>query len=239
MKRMIPLSLIVASAALLGCQPQANAMPNESVAPATISVNGSAAVEAVPDRVQVRLNVERTGKDIPALKEEVDAITAELLSYLASEGIAKEDIQSYAVRINPKYRYDDGEQILLGYQVSRRVVVDFDEADQHSAFLEFALDNGVQRVEEPQYSISNADGLYEQALAQAVANARSKADKLAAAAGVTITGVRQVNENSHQAPVARYRMMAANEMGSADVSLPGQQSVNAQVHVVFEISAKD
>lgn len=219
---------------LTACQPVTTA---PATSQHTLSVSGSASVNAVPDRVQLTLNIERTGMAIPALKNEVDTITASLLNDLKARGIQEQNIQSHALRVYPQHRYDNGEQKLIGYQVNRRLVVDFVQAEQHSAFLEFALNNGVQRVDEPVYSISNADELYQQALTEAIRNARHKAEQMAAAAGVRLQGVHSLQENSRQAPMVRYRVA---ESAMADsVSLPGQQSIEASVAVVFSLTGQN
>ena len=227
---MLSLSALV----LLGCQPQS--IPTQQSSQ-TLSVSGSASVQAVPDRVQLTLNVERTGMDIPDLKDQVDGITQTLLSRLQELGIEARNIQSHALRVYPQHRYNEGEQKLIGYQVNRRMVVDFGTTDKHSDFLEFALNNGVQRIDEPVYSISNADALYQQALTEAISAARDKAEQMASAAGVTISGVQSLQESSQQAPVVRYRVAQADMAES--VSLPGQQSVEARVAVVFTLAGQD
>lgn len=233
MQRLLIILLFSSTLALAGCQPQTAATAPSS----TLAVSGSAAVEAVPDRLQLNLSVERMGQDIPKLKAEVDGITATLIDYLREQGLSDDHIQSFAVRIHPQYRYDEGQQQLTGYQVARRMTIDFLDPEQHSPFLEYALQNGVQRVEEPQYTLSNADALYQQALTEALQLARQKAEKLADAAGVSIIGVKDIRESSNQAPVVRYRVAQA-EM-SADVSLPGQQSVEARVEVIYRLSGQN
>ncbi|MGQ4275520.1 SIMPL domain-containing protein [Pseudidiomarina sp. E22-M8] len=236
MQRLLVILLFSSTLALIGCQPQIQSTL-ATTATSTLAVSGGASVEAVPDRLQLGLAVERMGQDIPKLKTEVDAITANLLDYLTKQGINHDHIQSFAIRIYPQYRYDDGQQQLTGYQVSRRMTINFLNPEQHSPFLEYALNNGVQRVDEPQLTISNVDALYQQALIEALQLARQKAEKLAAAAGVSIVGVADIRESSNQAPVVRYRMAQA-EM-SADVSLPGQQSVEARVDVVYRLNSED
>lgn len=229
-------SVFIALAAfiLMGCQPPA---PQQQAAEKTLSVSASASVQAVPDQVQLTVNVERTGMDIPALKAEVDGITAKLIERLREQNVAETAIQSHALRVYPQHRYDEGEQKLVGYQVNRRMVVDFASIEQHAEFLEFALNNGVQRVDEPVFSVSNADELYQQALTEAIALARAKAERMANAAGVAIKGVQSLQESSQQAPVVRYRVAQAAMADS--VSLPGQQSIEARIAVVFNLVGQD
>lgn len=233
MRYLSSVSIALAAFVLMGCQPPTS---SQSLPERTLSVSASASVEAVPDRVQLTLNVERTGMDIPALKTEVDTITANLIQQLKTQNVPETAIQSYALRVYPQHRYDDGEQKLIGYQVARRIVVDFATIDQHAEFLEFALNNGVQRVDEPVFSVSNTEALYQQALTEAITLARAKAERMASAAGVSLGKVYSLQESSHQAPVVRYRVAQA-EMADA-VSLPGQQSIEAQVAVVYTLTGQ-
>ncbi|RUO60555.1 SIMPL domain-containing protein [Pseudidiomarina insulisalsae] len=232
MRRLIPFFMIAASLSLVACQPA------PEVTPSTLTVAGSATVEATPDEVQLTLNIERSGMDIPALKAHVDDITANLLNYLRQQGVAERHIQSYAIRLFPQYRYTEGEQKLTGYQVNRRMVVDFTEPQLHTDFLEYALRNGVQRINEPSYRISDAEELYRQTVAQAIMNARAKAEHMATAAGTQIIGIREIRESMQQAPVMRYRMAEMSDSGS-NVSLPGQQTVEAQVEVIFLLARQN
>ncbi|WP_417689853.1 SIMPL domain-containing protein [Pseudidiomarina sp.] len=223
--------LALGALTLIGCQP---VTPNQSTHDDTLSVSTSASVQAVPDRVQLTVNVERTGMDIPAFKAEVDSITAGLIQQLKKQNVAETAIQSHALRVYPQHRYDEGEQKLVGYQVNRRLVVDFGSIDQHAEFLEFALNNGVQRVDEPVFSVSNAEELYQQALTEAIRLARSKAERMANAAGVSLQGVQSIQESSQQAPMVRYRV--AQAAMSDSVSLPGQQSIEARVAIVYTLT---
>ena len=75
----------------------------------------------------------------------------------------------------------------------------------------------------------------------AVADARAKADQLAADAGVAIVGVRSITEGSYNAPQPIYfeRAVAGAEMAmdtaAAPPVLPGQTEVSVTVAVQFEI----
>ena len=232
MQRILPLFALVTALGVSGCQPVTSTADTSS----TLNVNATAEVNAVPDRVQVQLSVQRIGMDIPSLKAEVDGISAELIEYLRSKKIDERAIQSFAISIYPRYNYDNGEQKLAGYQVSRNMIVDFAVAEQHGEFIEYALNNGVHNVNEPRFTVSNNNELYQQALTQAVRNARVKAEELAAAAGMRVQSVQSIHENSQpQRPEVRYRVAAAADSGS--VSLPGEQQLQAQVNVTFTLAA--
>jgi uncharacterized protein len=84
------------------------------------------------------------------------------------------------------------------------------------------------------FGIKDASQLRLQALAEAVKNARPKADAIAGAMGVQVNGVQSVTETSGYAvPMAESAKMAmADGRGSSPV-MPGELTISAQVSVVY------
>jgi uncharacterized protein YggE len=79
-----------------------------------------------------------------------------------------------------------------------------------------------------------------EARAAAVADARSKADQLAAAADVTIIGVLTMSESGAQAPQPIFMERAAFDTMAAGAAetpvMPGQVELSINVFVQYEIS---
>ena len=83
------------------------------------------------------------------------------------------------------------------------------------------------------FSIQNNAPLLEKARAQAVADARARAETYAKAAGVTLGPILAISEGSGEAvPRPMYRMAA---MAAETRIAPGEQSITADVSVVWEI----
>ena len=89
-------------------------------------------------------------------------------------------------------------------------------------------------ISQAQFLVSEPDLLYNDVLQQAVKNARAKAELLAAAAGVKIVAVAQIQEMS-QAPKA-LALASARFRQADQVSLPGTQTIRAQVSLTYTIA---
>jgi uncharacterized protein YggE len=100
--------------------------------------------------------------------------------------------------------------------------------------VDAAVAAGANSVYGPSLDRSDADELANQALADAVADARQKAEALAKAADGSLGRVISVTEGGASAPPIPY---AARESALAtDVPIePGTQEIQASVTVVFEL----
>jgi hypothetical protein len=72
-------------------------------------------------------------------------------------------------------------------------------------------------------------------IADSIDNARSRADKAAAAVDMKITGVKSINLNDVYFPVF-YKDFAAEAAGASTPILPGQQEISQTVQVTFLMS---
>jgi uncharacterized protein YggE len=86
------------------------------------------------------------------------------------------------------------------------------------------------------FGIADDDELSKQALKNAVQDARGKADAMAAALGVTITGVHSISEGSLSMPVAMQESFRADLAAAPAAGTPvepGELKITAQVRVVY------
>ncbi|EKE84299.1 SIMPL domain-containing protein [Idiomarina xiamenensis] len=218
---------------LSACQVQAqnsNAMNNTP----SVTVSGQATHYAVPDQMSLTLWVEERGQKLSSLKTQVDQASEKVLRDLLERDIDKKDIQSYQLQVYPQYeRNDNGETQQKGFVVQRQIRVTLRDTSHYDKIVDMALAQGVTRVANMQYEISNADAIYQQALTDAYAQAQQKAKLIAERAGLSLGHAINIREQS----MPRYgvMMMAAERVSKSDVSLPGQQSVEAQIEVTFTL----
>ncbi|MDV6317073.1 SIMPL domain-containing protein [Idiomarina sp. HP20-50] len=203
----------------------------------TLSISGSGSVSAVPDQMSLTFWIEERGNKLSSQKTLVDETTRRLIDDLNSEGVEDKDIRSYQLQIYPRYEQnDDGKTEQNGFVVQREVQVTLIEPDHYDAIIDMALARGVTRVGDIRFEISNQQSLYQQALINAYQQAKTKAEHLAATADLELANTLRIVEQSMSRPV----MMQMAEMSSRSdkVSLPGQQTIEARVEVVFAIQNK-
>ena len=112
--------------------------------------------------------------------------------------------------------------------------------DQAGTLISSSVEAGINSISQVTYLSSKYDETYQQALKNAIASAKVKAEAIAEAGGCTLGPVVHVEEyNDNQiARYSTYKNAATEDMaaGAASMSVePGQLSVEARVTVEFEI----
>ena len=160
--------------------------------PRTITVRGTGSVTASPDRVEINLNVEAKDRDYAAALETESARSDALLAAVREAGLPDYALTTGQFNVRADYEsvHDDAgnwRSEFAGYVVTRslRLVFPF-SMDTLSA----VLGNIGASEASPQLSIaftlSDPEAVKKQALADAVRDAREKAEILASASGASL-----------------------------------------------------
>ncbi len=237
-KFLVAVLVITLALSLAGCAGGAAAPAETTVRlhqegePETITVVGKSGMEATPDVAKVSLGVSSRA-----------AINATLAA-LAEMGIEEKDIQT--TNMNMWNNYDSNGN-LTGYRMSTDLTVYVRDITKAGDVVDAAIAAGANELNGVSYLLSNEDEMYNTALADAIALARTKAEVLAEAAGKTVGQVKKVDETSRAvATVRNYDEAAANpdvgsgsKMESVRTTIrPGSSTVSAEVQVVFEMLPK-
>ena len=217
---------VVALAGAVGLPDLAGA---QDAAPAddTVTVSGVGIVKAVPDEAQMSFGVEtRRPTAQAAVAANADAMR-KVINALRQAGAR--EIATQWVSVYPFTRQDG---TIEGYSASNSVsaVSDVDDAP---GLIDAAAEAGANQISGPGLSSSNAEALYRQALAKAVADARLRADVLAKAAGRSLGEITTIVEGGAQ-PTPLYREAALGGDASTPI-VPGQQETSASISVTFSL----
>ncbi|HJS49251.1 MAG TPA: SIMPL domain-containing protein [Gaiellaceae bacterium] len=218
---------VVALAGAVGLPDLAGA---RDAAPAedSITVSGVGSVDAVPNEAQMSFGVE-TRRDTAkaAVSANADAMR-KVLNALRQAGGRELATQWVTV-----YPFTDETGAVTGYSASNSVSAVSDVADA-PALIDAATEAGANNVSGPGLSSSNADALYRQALAKAVAEARLNAEALAKAAGRSLGEITAIVEGGSVGPEPLYRAEAQAADASTPI-VPGEQETSATISVTFSL----
>ena len=217
---------VVALAGAVGLPDLAGA---QDAAPAddTLTVSGVGIVKAVPDETQVSFGVEtRRPTAQAAVAANADAMR-KVINALRQAGAR--EIATQWVSVYPFTRQDG---TIEGYSASNSVSA-LSDVDDAPGLIDAAAEAGANQVSGPGLSSSNAEALYRQALAKAVADARLRADVLAKAAGRSLGEITTIVEGGAQ-PTPLYREAALGGDASTPI-VPGQQETSASISVTFSL----
>lgn len=221
--------LLLVSTTLIGCQPVVKSDQQH-----TIHVTGHAVTAVAPNQAHITFNIEQEEADLSELKQHIDQTTTAILSALRDHHVADDDITSYNIQAGPRYDYVDGTRVQRGFSASRSIKVYLADLSHYDGIINDAFKAGATHLNQVQFSVREAEDIYQQLLAQAVQHAQQKASKIAAASQRQLGPVVEVHEASY-APPTRQEVMLRMASDSVNVSLPGKNDMQAQVSVTFAI----
>ncbi len=205
---------------------------------AEITAQGTAEIAAEPDMFTIVSNVSITEGTVARAQEAVATVIDSATTKLIELGALEEDIVTENFSYYPEYDYSGDSQKLVGYRVNHSLHVTCRDLGMLDSVMGVLTDCGITETWNVSFDISTRSELYRQALALAIGAAKEKAGTMAQAAGLAITGVKDIEEHS-SGDVARYSnaaedavMMMAAASGSSIRS--GDVGVRASVTVVFE-----
>ena len=203
---------------------------------AKITAQGTAQVLADPDMVTVTANASVTAGTVGSAQEEMNRIVASATAKLLELGVKDEDIVTTDYSYFPRYNYDTN--TLTGYDANHTLSITCRDVEMLDSVIGVLSDNGFSQVYSVTYDVSTRSELYRQALELAIACAREKAERMASAGGVKLTGLESITEQGGYGDA--YILNGAADMGvmkteSAATGIrSGNVSVGASVTVVYE-----
>jgi uncharacterized protein YggE len=174
----------------------------ESVRP-SVSVIGEANMSVSPDQVVFTFEVVTSNKDVTVAKRDNDTTTARTLKAANSFNISPDDIQTDSLSISPRYTGDKdprGTHILLGYEVTKRILVTLKDIIKIDDFLAKMIEAGVNRVVDISIENSELRKYEENVRAMAVRNAHAKATSYAKQLGQTVGKAYVIREENADSP---------------------------------------
>lgn len=212
---------------------------------ATIVVGGTGSVEAEPDAATVRLSVVATGESPDVVRTRLSRNTTAVREALLAYGLDEEQITSRHFRIEENHRARrEGGEDEPPYVGTHALVVDLDDVDAVGEVIDVAVENASVQVEGVEFGLSDERQaqLRNQALTEAVEDARSEAELVAAAEELRVVAVERITTDRVQfdrprATVVREAAATATPGGDASTRVQGGEvTVTASVQVVYNAS---
>ncbi|HEY7507860.1 MAG TPA: SIMPL domain-containing protein [Nitrososphaera sp.] len=217
---------------------------------AEVSTSGTATTKVNPDKVSVTIGVETRGETAQEAAEANAELMNKVIAALKSLGIADDQISTSWYSVNPVYEWRSPPCIeiypqppecapkseITGYSASNSLTVTLDADEDVGKVIDEAVAAGATNVNGAYFFVSaeRQEEVRSSLIEEAIANARGRADKAAAAVEMQVTGVKSISLNDVSFPVF-YKDFAVAEGASTPV-LPGQQEVSMTVQATFVMS---
>jgi len=225
------------------------AFAQELVPVRSVTVSGLAKRKVVPDEAHVIVTIGATDLKLQQAKAIHDTKLRKILDIVKKNGIPEKHVSTQSSSMMPIYEYDGSRRIFRGYRMATTVDIKLEKADKLGTMADQLLGSGLEDKYQDEYgellstnyTVSDPDRIRDEMLAEAIGNARKKAENIAQAAGAEIARVYQINETD--TPVFQPRpmmMLAKKSMPTAgpesDIAPPaGEEEMQATVTVVFEL----
>ena len=153
-----------------------------------LTVTGQGETGGVPDEAVLTAGVVTTAKTAGAALADNSRAMNRVFATLKQAGIAEKDIQTSEFSVQPQYTDASGNAParLTGYQVTDTVTVIVSDLANLGATLDALVSSGANSVGDIAFTIKDPAPLATEARARAVADATSRAQALAKAAGITL-----------------------------------------------------
>ncbi len=209
----------------------------------TIVVSGTGETTTLPDKATIQVSVETDGSTSAKALDSNAADMQKVLDRLKAEGVADDKIETASVIVYPNRYYDPttGRDKTSGYIAQNTVTVTFDDLNTIGDVFAAVTEAGADSVYGPNWQLADDNPAVATALSRALANARFKAEAIAAAQGVDLGDAIIISESSASQVYPLYSVRA--EAGAAmDGSVappqisPENMQVTASVTVTYRMN---
>ncbi len=210
----------------------------DTPAGSTITVSGTGRVAVEPDVADLRMGVSIARPTVDTARADAAAAMTAILAAIRAAGVVDRDIRTTLVSVQPRYDYRDGKPpVLTGYELSNVVEVTIRDLAGLGNVIDGSLTAGATSMDGLSFRVDEPADAERAARLAAMAQARSRADVLAEAAGVAITGVSEVVEGGGGSP--GYPQAKAARMMMSDAATPvegGTTEISVSVTVTYQIA---
>ncbi len=215
-------------------------LPGLAEAPQTpmITVTGTGTVEAAPDIATLSIGVTTQGETAAEALSANTAALAGVMARLSGAGIEARDMQTSNLSLNPNWTGYDSASVagptISGYVAANILTIRVRQLDGLGAVLDAAVSDGANTLNGLTFGLADPEPALNAARQEAVADARARAELLAAAAGVKLGRVISISEGAAASdPVPMFR---ADALAAPVPVAGGEVGLSASITIFYEIA---
>ena len=204
-----------------------------------LNLSATGEVKVAPDMATINFGLVTEATTAREAMAQNAAQMTQVAAALRRAGLAERDIQTSGLNLQAQYDYQENQPPKLrGYQATNRVTVNIQDLTKVGTTADAVVAAGVNQIDGISFGLKDAKAAEDEARRQAVTALQSKARLYAEALGVTLGGIRSLNEGGgYQPPQPMPMMFARSAMAGAD-STPvsaGELSVKIDITGVYDI----
>ncbi len=208
----------------------------ENLQRSLVTVSGEGVVKVQPDEVLIKSRIEHEGSSAASVKSQNDKVVNDVIKYLRSQGIKKEDIQTDYVNLNKRYDYNEK---TYSYVANQAISITLHELNEYEKIMRGLLENGLNRIDGIEFRSSEMEKYEKLAREKAVLDAQETAKQLTQPLGQEIGKAVSISEMEYNSVQPVYRMSEAMDIGASKEQqhniAPGELEIKIKVNVAFEL----
>lgn len=230
--------LLVGGSFIEGVLPAAEADAQQS----QITVNGNGVVSVAPDQAKISLGILTIAPNAQKAQQENAATANKIINSLVKAGIPHDQIETQDYSVWPEYRYPQPKENkppeIAAYRVNNTILITINDLTRVGNTIDTAVTAGANQIQSIQFLKKDITAAQQEALQKACQEARLKAETIARALGVEVSGIVAVQEDGStiSPPIYRYGTEMADAALAPTPITPGELQVNANVVIVFSIN---
>lgn len=204
-----------------------------------VSVSGIGETKVEADMARVHLSAQAQEQTSAEAKDLVDQRVNQVIQILQEVGLQEEDLTAGQISISPRYNYRNNTQEFVGYFASRSIQVEIPDLDLLNTFLDAALEQKIDGINQIEYRTSKEEEAMALARELAIQDSKDKASFLAEAYGVELGPVISISYQSSNSTPVLYQEAGVSLMrataDSAGQYIPDQLSFSDHISVTFQL----
>ena len=205
----------------------------------TFSVSGEGKVTMLPDIAVISVGVTAQANTVTKVQQDLNTKINAMSAAIKKLGIDEKDIKTTYYNISPTYDYSASSQRITGYQANSNLTIKVRKIDTVNGVIDAATAAGANEVSGVHFDVDDKTKAENQAREAAVADAKSKAEAAAKAAGFKLGRVINYSEGGGSSP----RPMMFDEAKSLPIAgggeptqvEPGSSELSVSVTLSYEI----
>ncbi|MBQ6342165.1 MAG: SIMPL domain-containing protein [Anaerolineaceae bacterium] len=215
-------------------------MTSAATAETKITVNGSGEIRVSADTAVISLGVSARDKDVLKAQQKVNGAITNIRKALIEKGVKEENLNTEYINIYAMYDYQNDREQLAAYDASSTLAIKVTDIENVGAYIDAAFASGANTLNGINFSASDTKEAKNEAMKEAVADAKMKAEVLAQASGLKITGIELISESGVYSYENNIGNVYAKELDTAEaasgagtVVQAAKLIVNATVSITF------
>lgn len=202
-----------------------------------INVSGSGKVYVVPDVAYINIGVHTEADTVTEALSKNNEQAQAIADALKGMGVDAKDIQTTAFNVYPQQEYGmDGTIVRRYFSVDNTLYVKVRDLQNLGKLLDTVVRSGANTINGISFDVLDRAAAEKEARALAIADARAKAEEIAAAAGLTLGEIQTLNVYASGGPMPYYDAKGGAMAVQMEVPIAaGQMVITADANITYSI----